>query len=53
MERDAKIDGLKFILIFFVVLGHLQYKDYGIELNKMIYSFHMPVFVFFLVISRR
>lgn len=45
-QRDKKIDGLKFVLIFFVVLGHLQYDDYGLELNKMIYSFHMPVFVF-------
>ena len=46
MQRDLKIDGLKFLLIFLVVLGHLSYHDYGIELNKMIYSFHMPVFVF-------
>ncbi len=46
MQRDIKIDGLKFLLIFLVVLGHLSYYDYGIELNKMIYSFHMPVFVF-------
>ena len=46
MKRDARLDGLKFVLIFLVVLGHLSYNDYGLGLTKMIYSFHMPVFVF-------
>ncbi len=46
MERDTRIDGLKFLMIVFVVLGHMRFKDYGIEIVKMIYSFHMPVFVF-------
>ncbi len=45
MERDLHIDGLKFIMIFLVVLGHLSYEDYGLEINKMVYSFHMPIFV--------
>ena len=46
MDRDRRIDGLKFILIFCVVLGHLSYQDYGLHLSRMIYSFHMPAFVF-------
>ena len=46
MNRDLRLDGLKFIMIFLVVLGHLRFIDYGISVGKMIYSFHMPVFVF-------
>ena len=46
MNRDLKIDGLKFIMIFCVVLGHLKFNDYGIHISKMLFSFHMPVFVF-------
>ena len=45
-ERDLRLDGLKFYLIFLVVLGHLKYGDYGLRINLIIYSFHMPVFVF-------
>ena len=45
-SRDAKIDGLKFLMIYCVVLAHIRYNDYGLELNKMIYAFHMPVFIF-------
>ena len=45
-SRDLQFDGLKFILIFLVVLGHLTFKDYGIGVKRLIYSFHMPVFVF-------
>ena len=44
--RDLKLDGLKFIMIFLVVLGHLSYNDWGMETGLLIYSFHMPVFVF-------
>ncbi len=44
--RDLRFDGLKILLIFLVVLGHLTFKDYGIGVKRMIYSFHMPVFVF-------
>lgn len=44
--RDAKFDGLKFILMFLVVLGHLKYMDYGLRVSRVIYSFHMPVFIF-------
>ena len=46
MKRDLHLDGLKFIMIFLVVLGHLSYHGYGLKINTMIYSFHMPVFVF-------
>lgn len=46
ISRDAKIDGLKFLMIYCVVLAHIRYNDYGLELNKMIYAFHMPVFIF-------
>jgi len=46
MNRDLKFDGIKFIMIFLVVLGHLGYNDYGLGINRMIYSFHMPVFIF-------
>ena len=33
-------------MIFFVVLGHLDYNDYGLGMNRMISAFHMPIFVF-------
>ena len=46
INRDLQFDGLKFIMIFMVVLGHLSYNDYGLRTVKIIYSFHMPVFIF-------
>ena len=46
MQRELKLDGLKFLMIFLVVLGHMSYQDWGLETGKMIYAFHMPVFVF-------
>ncbi len=33
-------------MIFLVVLGHIGFRDYGLQIQKVIYSFHMPVFVF-------
>ena len=45
-SRDLQFDGLKFVLMFLVILGHLTFYDYGIGVKRMIYSFHMPVFVF-------
>lgn len=45
-SRDIHFDGLKFLLIFLVVLGHLTFDDYGIGVKRLFYSFHMPVFVF-------
>lgn len=46
LNRDAKFDGLKFLLIFLVVLGHLKYYDFDLRVSRIIYSFHMPVFIF-------
>ena len=46
MTRDLKFDGLKFLMVFFVVLAHMKFNSYGIEIHNMIYSFHIPVFVF-------
>ena len=45
-SRDLQFDGLKFILIFLVVLGHLTFNDYGIGVKRMVFSFHMPAFIF-------
>jgi fucose 4-O-acetylase-like acetyltransferase len=45
-SRDLHFDGLKFLLVFLVVLGHLIYNDYGLGVKKMIFSFHMPAFIF-------
>ena len=47
MERDYGFDNIKCILIFSVVLGHLLEfcGDFSI-LYRMIYLFHMPVFMF-------
>lgn len=50
-ERDARFDNIKAILIFLVVLGHtIEYLYgnkgmYGVA-RAVIYSFHMPAFVF-------
>lgn len=49
MQRDLRLDGLKFILIFLVVLGHIPFSqgfDMYHGLMKWIYAFHMPMFVF-------
>lgn len=46
MGRDLKLDGIKFLMIYLVVLAHLFYNDWGLRVNAIIYSFHMPVFVF-------
>lgn len=50
-NRDLAIDNLKGFLIFLVVLGHLLElgfvnSDAGNVLDRVIYSFHMPAFVF-------
>lgn len=31
--RDLRYDGLKFMMMFCVVLGHLGYNDYGLDIN--------------------
>ena len=49
MERLVHIDIMKGFAIVLVVMGHLYipYTDYLNEtLNQMIYSFHMPLFIF-------
>lgn len=59
MERDKKIDVLKGIAIYLVVMGHVIawfFKDFSansdllptntMALWNFIYSFHMPLFVF-------
>ena len=48
-QRDARFDNLKGILIFLVVFGHLLELVGGPAaawLYRLIYSFHMPAFVF-------
>lgn len=49
-SRNAYICNLKFLLIYLVVLGHTLeyffYKELALHLYKIIYLFHMPVFVF-------
>lgn len=52
-ERDPFFDSLKFLLILFVVLGHvlehnMNFSKFHIEssLFIFIYSFHMPLFIF-------
>lgn len=47
MKRDCGFDNIKGILIFCVVFGHLLELCCGVSwLYKMIYLFHMPVFMF-------
>lgn len=49
-KRNDKIDNIKFLLIFCVVFGHLLelYPDSNpaMLLYRIIYSFHMPAFLF-------
>lgn len=48
--RDHQIDNIKAIMIFLVVLGHLlefHITDKTNAILILIYSFHMPVFVYF------
>ena len=50
-QRIAYIDFLKGFTILLVILGHcIQYNDRDFENNivfRYIYSFHMPLFMFF------
>lgn len=48
-ERDYGFDNLKFLLILCVVLGHGLARldvDNGIAVYRIIFSFHMPLFLF-------
>lgn len=47
--RNYAFDNMKFILIFCVVFGHiLEFVPvlYGDKIYRLIYSFHMPLFIF-------
>lgn len=51
MERDKYWDSLKFVLIFFVVYGHIIETKAPVDsinraLFNLIYAFHMPLFIF-------
>lgn len=49
MERGYQYDNIKFILILFVIFGHLlEYikGDISENIYRIIYTFHMPVFIF-------
>lgn len=50
--RDNRIDNIKGILIFLVVLGHMlefcNAGSNGLMLQLIIYTFHMPAFFFFM-----
>lgn len=50
MERNKSLDGLKYLLIVFVIIGHsIEPSRYNniisCSLYSIIYSFHMPLFV--------
>ena len=49
-ERDYFFDNLKAVLIFLVVLGHFLLPIHGksvlVIIKRLIYVFHMPLFVF-------
>lgn len=50
MQRDLQADGLKFCMIFLVVLGHMNHlmESDALWVRHYIYAFHMPVFIFLL-----
>ena len=48
-QRDYKMDNFRFLLIFLVLMGHFMelFKgQFTSDLYKLIYSFHMPAFLF-------
>lgn len=49
MQRNYQMDNIRFLLIFLVILGHfieLFQGTFSLTLYKIIYSFHMPAFLF-------
>jgi len=49
VQRNYKMDNIRFLLIFLVILGHfieLYEGEFSLALYKIIYSFHMPAFLF-------
>ena len=50
MEREKQLDGLKYLLIILVVIGHFiepsrNNNHLSSILYSIIYSFHMPLFI--------
>lgn len=48
-ERDYRMDNIRFLLIYLMILGHLLETIHGgreFWLYKVIYSFHMPALMF-------
>lgn len=50
MKRNKSLDGLKFLLIVLVVIGHFiepsRYNNlFSCKIYSLIYSFHMPLFI--------
>lgn len=49
VQRDRSIDATKFMLIAFVVFGHMLETDTSLFINErlraFVYSFHMPAFI--------
>lgn len=45
-KRNYQIENIKIILMFCVIFGHLLESVGGYNLYKVIYSFHMPMFLF-------
>lgn len=49
LQRDRSIDAAKFMLIAFVVFGHMLETDTSLFVNArlraFVYSFHMPAFI--------
>lgn len=48
-QRLYKFDNIRFLLMFLVVLGHFLeviHSEVGSQLYRVIYSFHMPLFIF-------
>jgi len=49
VQRNYKMDNIRFLLIFLVILGHfieLFQGGFSLALYKIIYSFHIPAFLF-------
>lgn len=50
MERNTRLDSVKFVLIFVVVLGHMvecgTNDIWNAKVHTLIYSFHMPAFIY-------
>lgn len=48
-QRLYRFDNIRFLLMFLVVLGHMLeviHSEVGSQLYRVIYSFHMPLFIF-------